>query len=369
MRIEQLVAERFRNLEPLDWAIDAQFVVLHGPNAQGKTNALEVIHLLATLKPLKARRLRELVRFGEPDARVGARVGRDGVGRTLQVDLGPPGRTARIDGKATSDLGEYFGAIRTIAFVPSDGEIVTGEPARRRSWLDRAVFTQSPAHLDRVRAVRRVLDQKSAALRDPRPDLAVLDVLDDQLARLGAELVDRRAALLAALAPHVERLHETIALGHGQLTIGLRTDAAGPDLAARTEALAAAIAAARPRELQRRTTLVGPHLDDLRIGIDHHATREFGSRGQVRSVVLAIKLAEMVAARERGLVPVFLIDDVSSELDAARTARVVGCLAELGAQVFATTTDPGPLESVLPPESTASVAVRAGVLAPGRRDR
>jgi DNA replication and repair protein RecF len=362
MRVQHLVATRFRNLEPIDRPIDASFVVLHGPNAQGKTNTLEVPYLLATLKPLRSRRLRELVRFGETEARVGARVVQDGVERTLLVELGPGGRVAKLDGKAPSDLSEYFAAIRAVSFVPSDGEIVTGEPARRRSWLDRAVFTQSPGHLDRVRAVRRVLDQKAAALRDPRPDEAMLDVLDAQLATLGADLVDRRVRLVEDLAPHVDTLHRTIAGGSGDLRLTLRTDAPGGTPAERARALAARLAEARPQELRRRTTLAGPQRDELQIGLDEHGAREYGSRGQVRSIVLALKLAEMVAAGRRGLVPLFLIDDVSSELDAGRTARVVGLLSELGAQVFATTTDPGPLLSVLPRSSTLSLSVRDGVL-------
>src|SRR5574337_380437 len=110
MRVTHLVADRFRNLEPLDLPLDALYV-------------------LATLKPLRSRRLRELVRFGETTALLGPRVVQDGVGRALEVDLGPGGRIAKLDGKVPSDLGEYFAAIRAVSFVPSDGEIVTGEPA------------------------------------------------------------------------------------------------------------------------------------------------------------------------------------------------------------------------------------------------
>jgi DNA replication and repair protein RecF len=151
-------------------------------------------------------------------------------------------------------------------------------------------------------------------------------------------------------------------MGHGRLSLALETEARGSTVAERARALAERLAAARARELARRTTLAGPQRDDLRITIDDQPAREFGSRGQVRSIVLAIKLAEMVAAESRGLVPLFLIDDVSSELDAERTARVVELLAALGAQVFATTTDPGPLLRVLPAASTLGLTVSAGVL-------
>lgn len=368
MRVVRLVAEQFRNLEPVDLPIDAQFVVLHGANAQGKTNALEIVHLLATLKPLRGRKVRELVRFGEKAASVGARVEHQGIERWHRVDLEPQSRKVSLDGKVVHDLGEYFASIRAIAFTPSDAEVVTGEPSRRRNWLDRAVFTASPAHLDRVRVVRRCLDHKAAVLRQPQPDRPLLDVLDEQLAQLGAELVDRRVRMLAELEPHVRELHGTLVGPESarpeQLVVEVQTHARGETVAERRSALAERLAAVREREIERHTTLAGPQLDDVKITIDGKPARDFASRGQVRSVVLALKLAEMVAARARGDVPLFLIDDVSSELDALRTSRLVGTLADLGAQVFATTTDPGALCAALPGSATLLVQVRGGVLLP-----
>lgn len=365
MRLRRLVAEGFRNLEPLELELDAQFVVLHGPNAQGKTNALEAVHLVATLKPLRGRKVRELVRFGARSAAVAADVEHRGLVSRHRVDLGGEGRVASLDGKRVTDLQEYFAGVRAIAFVPQDGEIVTGEPGRRRNWLDRAVFTASPAHLDRVRAVKRVLEQKAALLRSDRPDRALLEVLDAQLARVGAELVERREALLRELGPHVRELHGTIAGGSGEVDLELQTHARGEGVAERAAALAERLASVRDRELERRTTLAGPQLDDVRITLDDRSARDFASRGQVRSLVLALKLAEMVAARARGEVPLFLIDDASTELDRDRTGRLIRLLGALDAQVLATTTDPGPLIDALPPGTTRTVRVSAGVLTSG----
>jgi DNA replication and repair protein RecF len=377
LRVTELHAQHFRNLEPVSLSVQGQFVVLYGPNAQGKTNALEAVHLLATLKPIRGHRLRELVQFGAPAARVSARVEHHHVERLLRVDLEASNRKVSLDSKPASDLGEYFASIRAITFTPGEGEIVSGEPARRRNWIDRAVFTQSPGHLERVRSVRRVLDQKAALLRADRPDRDLLEVLDSELARHGADLSERRARMLAELLPHAIALHQQIAtpteltstagapvLPSDTLSLTLRTHADGRTLAERTAALAAQLSEARPRELARKTTLAGPQLDDVRISIGGKAARDFASRGQIRSVVLALKLAEMVAARQRDLVPIFLIDDVSSELDSERTAQLVSILAELGAQVFATTTDPTPLFRVLPSGVTQGLRVEAGRLYP-----
>lgn len=364
MRLRRLSAERFRNLEPFDLAMDAAFVVLHGPNAQGKTNALEAVHLLSTLKPLRGRRIRELVRFGERTTSVAGEVEHRGLVRRHRVDLLPEGRVAAVDGKKVGDLQEYFATVRAIAFAPPDAEILTGEPGRRRNWLDRAVFTASPAHLDRVRAVRRIADQKAALLRADRADRALLEVLDEQLATAGAELVDRRARMLDELVPHVGRLHADIAGGAGDLRLELQTHARGRAVAERAAALRERLRAVRDRELARKVPLAGPQLDDVRFLLDGRPVRDFASRGQVRSVALALKLAEMVAARARGEVPLFLLDDVSSELDAERTGRLVGLLADLGAQVLATTTDPAPLLAVLPAAATLRIGVSGGVLTP-----
>ena len=364
MRLTRLAGDGFRNLAPFDLDTGAQFVVFHGDNAQGKTNALEAIWLLATLRPLRGHRLAELVAWDGEAATVQGTVQLRGIAHVHDVRIDARGRTARVDGDRVSDLGAYFRSIRAIAFQPSDESVVSGAPSVRRQWLDRAAFTARPAHLDVVRQHGRVLQQKQAALRGPSPDGAVLDALDHQLARIGGELAHRRAVLLDELRPHVRAVHGTIAGGHAALRVTYRTCAPGGSPAERAEALAERLARVRRGELRRGTTLAGVQRDDVEVMLDGHAARTFGSRGQVRSAVLALKLAELLAARERGDNPVFLLDDVSSELDRARTGRLVGRLAELGTQVFATTTTPEHLGR-LPPAETVHVSVRAGALDPG----
>jgi len=363
MRLRRLVAETFRNLAPLDLDVDVPFVVFHGENAQGKTNLLESVHWLCTLKPLRGRRVTELVQWGAEGCAVAGWVEHRGSTAHHRVDLTREGRTARLDGKRVNDLEAYFAGVRAITFVPQDGHIVSGEPARRRNWIDRAAFTAAPAHLSRVRQVRQVLSQKAAALRREDTDRAVLDVLDEQLAAHGAALVDRRVRLLEELLPHVQALYGVISGERGSTTLQMRTAAKGETLALRTDALRARLAEVRPRELDRCTTLAGPQLDDVKVLLDGRPARTYGSRGQIRSLVLALKLAEMVAARARGEVPLFLIDDLSSELDQGRTTRLVGVLRELGAQVLLTTTDPAPLAAVLPRRETRLIAVRGGIAA------
>lgn len=362
MQLLRLAARDVRNLAPFELDTAARVVVFHGANAQGKTNALEAIWALATLRPLRGHRPKDLIRWGESEASVSGDVDDAGLVRRYQLDLGPKRRT-RIDGSAVRDVAEYFAGIRAIAFTPQHGRIVTDEPEWRRRWLDRAVFTLQPAHLERVRAYRRCLSQKSAALRD-QVSRDVIAVLDHQLAALGARLVAARCEVLDALAAPVAARYGEISGTDTALGMRYRTAAEGSSIEERTAALLAAIERRREEEVRRRMCVVGPQKDEVVFSLDGKPARRFGSRGQVRSVVLSLKLAEMAVARHRGQEPLFLLDDLSSELDAGRTRRLVQTLLELGAQVFVTTTDPAPVLAAV--EDTARVvAVEGGALTPG----
>ena len=205
--------------------------------------------------------------------------------------------------------------------------------------------------------------RKGAVLRQDRPDHALLDALDAQLALIGARLAERRAQLLAELTPHVDAMYRALADTDGHVELVLRTSARGADERSRAEALAEIFARSRSTEVRRRRTLAGPQTDEVSIRLGGQPARRYASRGQVRSLVLALKLAELRAARERGAVPLFLLDDLSSELDRVRTRRLVALLADLGAQVFATTTDPEHVDA-LPAADTSMLAVREGRIMP-----
>ena len=362
MRCVRLAAQGFRNLQAFELSCDAQFVVFCGDNAQGKTNSLEALYWAATLKPLRGRKSSELVQWGAERASVVIDVQHEGLTRRHRVDYAAGTRAIRVDGKTPLELSDYFAGVRAIAFAPSDASIIDGEPSRRRDWVDRATFTRQPAYLDLVRAYLRALGHKAAALKGGA-DMALLDVYDEQLSSLGARVVERRTALLDALDPHIKEVHRIISGRRETLGLRMRTRGEGVDRAARTEALREAMSHSRELDLRRGFTLVGPHTDELVVTLDGKAVRTFGSRGQVRSLVLSLKLAELLAAQQAGVTPIFLLDDVSSELDRSRTGRLIGVLAELGAQVLVSTTSPGHIEG-LPEHDTLVVSVEAGNLEP-----
>ena len=358
MRVEHLTVEGFRNLSGVDLPLGRRFVVVSGDNAQGKTNLVGAIYLLATLKPLRGHRTRDLIGWEADRAVVSAGVSHDDFVRQYRIELEGSKRTLTLDSSAVRDLEPYFRGIRAVSFTPSDAQIVTSEPKIRRAWLDRAAFTARPSHLYIVRRYARLLEQKSAALRT-HSSSAVLDVFDEQLAVAGADLITRRLDILDELAGPVAQVHDRVAGQPEQLVMRYRTRVQGDDTAARADSMRQLLGDSRADEVRRQRTLVGPHLDDVRMELDAHAARSFGSQGQVRSIVLALKLGELLAAHERGDQPLFLFDDVSSELDASRTGRLVELLSEVDAQVFATTTDPSQLRA-FPAADTCQLRVSGG---------
>ena len=217
---------------------------------------------------------------------------------------------------------------------------VRGAPELRRAFVDRAAFTASATFLEIAQIHKRLLDQRAALLRRFPVDRDQLAVFDTQLAAAGARLVARRRRLLSELAGPFTELHARIS-GRGEATMSYRSCL--PEVDGHEELAGAYLAAlerTRASSIERGANLVGPQRDDLELCLDDKPARAFASQGQTRSLVLALKLAELLAARARGARPLFLLDDLSSELDRLRTGRLVQLLEELDLQCFVTTTEP-----------------------------
>ena len=368
MRLLHLSLRDFRNLERVEIAPSARATVAVGPNGQGKTNLLEGVFYLSTLKPLRASRLSELVRFGAERARVAGRFLLGGAEREIAVEIAQGTRQAFVDGKKASTLEEYFGGVAVVAFTPDDLDVVKGGPEGRRQFLDRAVFNRFPAYLRENRAYARALKARNRLLKE-RAAPSYLESWDETLATSGSRLWTRRRALLAELAPRalaafavIGRTAEppsfTYAPAH------LDENLATADEATLAGALREALLRRRARDIERGFTSVGPHADDLEIQLGGRPARAFASQGQQRALVLGWKIAEIEnLAVSLGFLPLLLLDDVSSELDPERNAYLMGYLAQSGAQVFLTTTDPGLVRGAAGGDALW-YRVRAGTVAP-----
>ncbi len=347
MQLLSLTYERFRNLERVTLEPSARATIAVGENGQGKTNLLEGLYFLATLKALRANRLAELIRFGAESARVSGRFRLQGAERDISVDILPKSRAAFVDGKRAPSLEAYFGGVSVVAFTPDDLAVVKGGPEGRRLFLDRTVFNRFPAYLQESREYQKALKSRNRLLKENAPH-AHLAAWDATLARSGARLWSRRRALLSELTA---RVHAAFAkIGRTEMPAvfaytpshleGVAFGTASEDDLA--QALAAQLDARLPRDAERGFTSVGPQADDLDISLGAHSARQYASQGQARALVLAWKVAEIENLHAtNGFLPLLLLDDVSSELDPERNAFLMNYLAESGAQTFLTTTDAG----------------------------
>ncbi|MQS07300.1 DNA replication/repair protein RecF [Streptomyces alkaliphilus] len=351
MRVTHLSLADFRSYVRAELALDPGVSVFVGPNGQGKTNLVEAVGYLATLGSHRAASDAPLVRAGAERAVIRAAVVEGERQQTVELELNP-GRAnrARINRSDRVRPRDALGIVRTVLFAPEDLALVKGDPGERRRFMDELVTARAP-RLAGVRAdYERVLRQRNTLLKSAamarrhggrRMDLSTLDVWDGHLARVGAELMDRRLALVELLGPIADKAYEQVAPGGGPVFPEYRCSASpeggpppvtGPELVGW---LAEALAEARPREVERGVTLVGPHRDDLALRLGALPARGYASHGESWSLALALRLASYGVLREEGPEPVLVLDDVFAELDARRRERLAELVAP-GEQVLVT---------------------------------
>jgi len=339
LKVTRLGLRDFRNFAEAEVHPHPRFNVVWGENGQGKTNLLEALYWLATLRPYRASRLRELVRWGEKATRVEVQVERDGLIHRLAVEVRDGERRALREEKQAR-TSQYFGALAVVMFTPDDVGMVRGSPDLRRRFVDRAIFTGRPAHLATVLDYRRALDGRNRLLREHAPD-DLVDVYEMTLAQQAARLMAARRAYIERLAPRFAAVVSAVAGSELGVELSYR-----PSLAVQpvddAQALYESWAADRGRDRDRGFTQRGPQADDLGFTLLDRSARSYASQGQQRAMVLALKIAEIQLLEEiRQCTPVLLLDDVSSELDPRRNARLFEFLGAFEGQVFITTTDPG----------------------------
>ncbi len=319
-----------------------RFNVFVGDNGQGKTNLLEAIYAVATLRSFRTSKLSDMIAFGAPEARIGARVLKDSLTRVYEVTVGQAGRKVTLDGKAARPLARYFGGFNVVVFTPEDLALPRGAPGDRRRFLDRAVFNARPDYLAHVQDYEKVLKQRNAILKLAAQQTMtmarveeMLTIYDAQLAEHGRAVANARADLVGDIS--TELRHAFAAITHTERTATARyvSRTAG----ASVDEVLAAHRAGRMKDLATQSTQFGPHRDDLAFELDEREAGSFASQGQLRAIMLAWKTAELAhLARTHGDQPILLLDDVSSELDPARNAYLFEHLANLAGQCFITTT-------------------------------
>jgi DNA replication and repair protein RecF len=414
MHLTRLQLEQFRNYAHLDLALPPRGLLIHGANASGKTSFLEAVYFLSTTRSPRAGVDRELIRWGSgeeygvaPFARaVGHVARRDGVAEleiALSIDAdGPPASpfgpngaggngVSRVSRKRIKLNGvprramDVVGTVKVVLFSPQDLELIIGAPTLRRRYLDITIAQIDTHYIRQLNLYNRIVEQRNSLLRqivqegrnpDDRGVEQELSYWNEELIRLGSYVVARRDGIIRSLAGLARERYKGLTAGDHRLDIryetgvesrGLRERGGEYDLAGRESLVArdfqGQLEAQRRHEYRRGVSLVGPHRDDLAFTLNGMDVGTYGSRGQQRLVVLALKLAEIdLIQRESGEAPILLLDDAASELDPAHRRFVTDTVERGQLQVVLTATDLANYPAGLLPE-LERLEVRDGELA------
>ena len=342
MYLKSLSLRSVRNYRRLDLDLSPGMNLFYGENAQGKTNLLEAVCLLASLRSFRGVKASSVIFWGEKDCSISGEAAPSGHGgqkrsRRLQVGLVKGGRKVLIDGKRPTGAGEYLLALKVASFSPDDLFLVKEYPSSRRRFIDRSIFHMQPAYLDLVNECRAAVKQLNSAMK--ARDKKVVEAWEEVLAPLAAEVHMRRRARVEELSGRAALLYEKT-LGGGGLGLAYRSPVKGDDKAGLTGSYHAMLEKKRDEGMKRGYCLVGPHTDDLVISISGREMRNTASRGQSRLALLALVLADSeLYAEKRGRKAVLLLDDVASELDGRRKDALMEYVSGAG-QALLTSTDP-----------------------------
>ena len=342
MILRQLRVRGWRNLANVSLQPGPRATVLFGQNGQGKTNLLEAAYTALCFRSFRTNSLSDLVAWGGQEATVEAEITVSALDRALKLQIAQGRKSTLLDGKTVRrDSSALFG-VGAVFFGPEDLRLPRAAAAERRRFLDRAVFGAHRPYFREVLTFERVLKSRNALLRRGPVEATLLASYDEKLAEAGARIVIRRRETVLSLQP---RLHATFRQIHSEAAVGMRYRSDPRVEAVESEAevfsaLREGLLANREADRRRGFTGFGPQTDDLELELAGHLAREHASQGQLRSLVLALKVAELEHLCEvLGEPPLLLLDDVASELDEERRRKLFEAMAALSCQTLITVTE------------------------------
>jgi DNA replication and repair protein RecF len=336
LRFERVVIRGFRNLTQVELELAPRLNVVSGDNGQGKTSLIEALYLVATSKSFRADKTIEMLQHGAEQGAITARVNDTGLCREQRAVLRPTSRTFFLDGKRAPRLASYAVKTPVVVFHPGDLGLASGPATLRRLLLDRVALFMDPSSADHRARYAKAIRERQRALAERGTRASELDAYEALAADDGAGLQKARARaaerVVAALGP----AFGTMAAPDLDLRATFRPGGSEDPMEMRRQ-----LAEHRPADLRRGSANYGPHRDELELDLAGRSARRHGSQGQQRILAVALKLAELECVREaRGVGPVLLLDDVTSELDPSRADAVYTFLSATSGQVFATTPRP-----------------------------
>jgi len=357
MYIKTLKLNDFRNHHQFAGDFDNQVVVFIGPNTVGKTNLIEAIRFLSIFKSFRSSSTKDLIRWGQKHARVEAEVESDKITKKIASVLSnngenfPTKREIKLEGSKTTTR-KAVGSVLTVLFSPEDIQLITSSPSKRRRYLDTVLGQVSRRYYESLLSYNHSLEQRNAILSDPtQANLTQLNTWDDQLSYEGGRLIKERSTFLEEVNNLIPETYKYLA-EKGQLIISYQPRLSQPGmekLLSReklSDLLLQSLKQSREIDLRYKTTSTGPHRDDFSFLLNDKPIANYGSRGEWRSAVLSLKIAEKDYIKKRVKSdPILLLDDVFSELDNRRRAALGDRISDN--QTFISTTDVDSLGSNL----------------------
>jgi len=354
MFLKTLHLRQFRNYKEQEVNFTAPKTILLGNNAQGKSNLLEAVELLATLRSHRTFRDRDLIKDGEAFSQINAILHRQNGISDLTLNLRRNGRrTVALNSENLRRQMDFLGLLNAVQFSSLDLDLVRGSPEIRRNWLDTLLVQLEPVYAHILQQYNQVLRQRNAFLKQNvetghnKSLQSELAVWDAQLATTGTRVIRRRDRAIQRLAPIATVWHRNISGSTEQLLVKYAPNVMMEDNNSEQvqEAFLEKIQMRTVAELRQGTTLVGPHRDEVELIIDRTPARQYGSQGQQRTLVLALKLAELQLIEEVvGEPPLLLLDDVLAELDPSRQNQLLEAIQDRF-QTLITTTHLGSFDS------------------------
>ena len=321
MFVESVELKNYRNYEELHMEFDPGTNVLYGDNAQGKTNVLESVYLCATTKSHRGSKDKEIIRFSQDESHIKMMIRKDGVPYRIDMHLKKnKTKGIAINGLPIRRASELFGIVNVVFFSPEDLNIIKNGPAERRRFVDLELCQLNRLYVHALAQYNRTLIQRNRLLKELsfKPELLdTLDIWDMQLASFGKDVIKSRREFADPLNELIRDIHSHLSGGREELVIRYEPNTEENELEA-------ALKRSRETDLRQRTTMAGPHRDDLSFVVNGIDIRRFGSQGQQRTAALSLKLAEIELVKK--LVkdyPVLLLDDVLSELDSRRQEHLL----------------------------------------------
>ena len=333
MILRHLSAQNWRNIDSCDISFERGVNLLVGENAQGKTNAVECIYYFARGKSFRGSADASLIRHGEKGLSAAISFESEGREQSLSYTLYDGVKERTHNGIQLKKLGEMLGHFRAVLFFPEHLQIIKAGPSERRDFLNIAIAQNDPLYIGWYSEYNRILENRNILLKYAQKGLFVdfseLAAWSEQLARAAARIYAKRQAYVRGLAPYAETILRDLSGARETLDLSYIADVEAEGEEEAYRAYQKLFGSEVSREIAAGYSLFGIHRDDLEIGINGRSAREYGSQGQQRSCVLALKMAEGEYSRAMtGEYPVFLFDDVLSELDDKRRSYVLGDIGE-----------------------------------------